>query len=123
MRQDPARIIKTLQNNNGHIRKTARETGVSPGTVINWRRRAATGSQGGRYLSTRPVRQSTAPRYRRTTTLSAADQTPVFDTATAILVSFRFFIFFWLVKPQLFPLALEYAHKHYMRQSSMYLGL
>lgn len=75
MRQDPARIIKTLQRNNGHIRKTARETGVSPGTVINWRRRAATGSQGGRYLSTRPARQSTAPRSHRTMTLPAADQT------------------------------------------------
>ena len=41
MRVEPKLIIKTLKKNNGAIRKTARELSISPGTVINWRRRAS----------------------------------------------------------------------------------
>ena len=75
MRKDPGEIIKTLVANDGQVRKTARELGVSPATVINWRRRAATGSQGTRYLATNLQRRSTAPKTKRQTTLSAAEQT------------------------------------------------
>lgn len=48
MRVEPGLIIKTLKKNNGAVRKTARELGISPGTVINWRRRAV----GSRAMST-----------------------------------------------------------------------
>ena len=37
MRVEPSIIIKTLKANNGAIIKTARNLGISPGTVINWR--------------------------------------------------------------------------------------
>ena len=37
MRVEPSTIIKTLKANNGAIRKTARDLGIGPGTVINWR--------------------------------------------------------------------------------------
>lgn len=74
MRLDPSLIIKTLQTNNGRVRETARELGISPGTVINWRRRATTGSRGLRYLGTTVKRRSTKPKTRRTTSLSAVTQ-------------------------------------------------
>lgn len=41
MRVEPIKIIKTLKANNGAVRKTAKELSISPGTVINWRRRAS----------------------------------------------------------------------------------
>ena len=37
MRVEPGKIIKTLKQNGGAVRKTARDLGISPGTVINWR--------------------------------------------------------------------------------------
>lgn len=43
MRVEPKLIIQTLKKNNGVVRKTARELGISPGTVINWRKRAHDG--------------------------------------------------------------------------------
>jgi transposase-like protein len=39
MRIEPELIIKTLIKNNGQIRTTARELGISPTTVLNWRER------------------------------------------------------------------------------------
>jgi len=74
MRVEPSLIIRTLQANNGQIRRTARQLGISPGTVLNWRRRARTGSRGGRYLATDPKRRSTRPKTRRATSLSAEAQ-------------------------------------------------
>lgn len=74
MRVEPAEIIKTLQANDGIVRKTAREIGISPGTVINWRRRAVSGSSGLRYLATGVKRKSTRPKSQRTTTLAASSQ-------------------------------------------------
>lgn len=41
MRVEPSKIIKTLKVNNGAVRETARDLGISPGTVVNWRRRAS----------------------------------------------------------------------------------
>lgn len=62
MRADPKVVIATLKANDGKIRQTARELGISPGTVRNWKRRANTGRSYSP-LSTRGlVRRSTAPR-------------------------------------------------------------
>ncbi len=74
MRVEPSLIIKTLQTNSGRVRQTAKELAISPTTVTNWRRRAATGSRGGRYLSSNPKRRSTRPKSTRTSSLSAEVQ-------------------------------------------------
>jgi len=74
MRVEPSEIIKKLKANNGMIRKTARELGISPGTVINWQKRAISGSQGLRYLATNVKRKSTRPKTRRETKLKAEIQ-------------------------------------------------
>jgi transposase InsO family protein len=79
MRVNPKDIIFKLKENDEHVRQTARDLGISPGTVINWRRRAATGITRGlsaRYSTKGLVRRSTAPRVitRRGTTLSADQQ-------------------------------------------------
>ena len=39
MRVDPKKIVRRLKKNFGKVRKTARELGISPGTVILWRDR------------------------------------------------------------------------------------
>jgi len=39
MRVDPKKIVRRLKKNSGKARKTARELGISPGTVIFWRDR------------------------------------------------------------------------------------
>lgn len=83
MRVEPSLIIKTLQANGGQIRQTARDLDISPTTVTNWRRRAATGSRGGRYLSTNPKRLSTKPRSVRPTSLSAEAQDQILAVRTA----------------------------------------
>ena len=76
MRVDPKLIIQTLKANNDQVRKTARDLGISPGTVIRWRRLAATGrlSQMYRYSSQGLARQSTKPKTSRITTLTASEQ-------------------------------------------------
>lgn len=40
MRLKPKDIIRKLKANGGKIRKTARDLGISPGTVLNWQKRA-----------------------------------------------------------------------------------
>lgn len=73
MRVNPKEIIKALKNNNGAIRKTARELGISPGTVINWRNKARTGQRYNlKYQSLK--RASTKPKSVRQTTIKAEDQ-------------------------------------------------
>jgi transposase InsO family protein len=42
MRVDPKKIVRRLKKNSGRIRKTARELGISPSTVILWRDRFKT---------------------------------------------------------------------------------
>lgn len=76
MRVDPRLIIQTLKANNDAVRQTARQLGISPGTVLLWRRRAGTGSltRRDRYSTRGLERQSTSPKSRRTTTLTAAQQ-------------------------------------------------
>lgn len=78
MRVDPKEIIKTLQANNGQVRFTARQLGISPGTVINWRRRAGSLNSGWstkRALTTKSLkRRSTKPHSHRLTQLPAETQ-------------------------------------------------
>ncbi len=67
MRVEPKLIIQTLKKNKGAVRKTARELGISPGTVINWRKRARdsrysiSSSSGIKRLHTNISRKSTRP--------------------------------------------------------------
>lgn len=76
MRVKPTDIIKRLKLNEDGVRQTARDLGISPGTVINWRRRASTAATAHiRRYSTRGLeRRSTRPRTVRSTTLSADQQ-------------------------------------------------
>jgi len=75
MRGDPKQIIQTLRANEGKVRLTARQLGISPATVINWRKRARASYYNGRVLSTRGLaRKSTKPHGNRLTTLSAETQ-------------------------------------------------
>jgi transposase-like protein len=79
MRVDPRVIILTLKHHDGRVRQTARELGISPSTVTNWKRRANNGLVGSslRNFSTRGLeRRSTAPKTlaHRGTTLSADEQ-------------------------------------------------
>src|SRR3989338_4919705 len=70
MRLDPKKIIEALKRNSGKVRKTARELGVSPGTVLFWRKRARS-IHSLKYLRTKGLaRRSTRPKRRRETVLS-----------------------------------------------------
>jgi len=59
MRVEPSEIIRMLKRNGGLVRVTAKELGISPGTVINWRKRAKAGYRN--RLNERVQRQSTKP--------------------------------------------------------------
>ena len=76
MRLVPNLIIAALRRNQDQVRLTARELGISPGTVRLWRKRAATGQMRtkSRYSTAGLARRSTVPKSRRRTTLSAQDQ-------------------------------------------------
>ena len=76
MRVNPKDIIFALKANDDQIRQTARDLGISPGTVLYWKRRASTGRLAFRYSTKGLVRRSTAPRTlaSRGTTLSAEEQ-------------------------------------------------
>lgn len=78
MRLDPNEIVKALKANRGSVRATARQLGVSPGTVINWRQRAK--SPWGRLRHTGLKRASTRPKTVRATRITAVDQ----DRITAL---------------------------------------
>jgi transposase InsO family protein len=80
MRVKPKTIILKLRQNNGAVRKTARELGISPGSVINWRRRARSKSRSGlARLNTNVKRYSTKPRSVRTTTLNRELQREIIE--------------------------------------------
>lgn len=76
MRVNPQDIIFRLKANDDQIRRTARELGISPGTVLNWKRRATTGrlAYAYRYSTKGLVRRSTRPKTVRATSLSAMQQ-------------------------------------------------
>ena len=74
MRREPKVIIEALKRNNGAVRQTARELGISPGTVMFWRTRARSLSNL-KYLRTKGLaRKSTRPKHFRSTALSGADK-------------------------------------------------
>ena len=62
MRLKPKEIIKLLNLNGGKVRQTARELGISPGTVINWRKRARSIYSSLRLNPENLSRKSTAPK-------------------------------------------------------------
>ena len=76
MRVKPKDIIFTLRKNDDAIRATARELGISPSTVLYWKRRAATGllAHARRYSTKGLDRHSTRPKTVRTTSLTADQQ-------------------------------------------------
>lgn len=74
MRLDPKRIVEALKKNGGKVRETARELGVSPSTVLFWRKRSRSLSDL-TYLRTKGLaRRSTVPKRRRETVLSPDDR-------------------------------------------------
>jgi transposase-like protein len=74
MRRDPKKIIEALKRNGGKVRKTARELGLSPSTVMFWRSRARSLNDL-RYLRTKGLaRRSTAPKKPRKGVLSPDDR-------------------------------------------------
>lgn len=86
MRVEPKLIIQTLKKNNGAVRKTARELGISPGTVINWRRRAHDGryniksNSGIKRLRENIKRKSTRPHNTKTgTTIDVMTKHAIID--------------------------------------------
>jgi transposase InsO family protein len=74
MRVDPNELITMLLSNNGMIRKTARDMGVSPSTVINWRKRATSIYSRFRVRTNGLARKSTTPKNKRITNLDALIQ-------------------------------------------------
>lgn len=74
MRLNPREIVSRYKHNGGRVRQTARELGISPGTIINWRERAKSMYVRGYLRVTGLARQSTRPRTVRQTTLPAQVQ-------------------------------------------------
>lgn len=72
MRRDPKEIIRTLKKNGGAIRKTGRDLGVSPGTVIFWRTRSR--SLYGNLSTKMLFRKSTASKKPRKGILSSDEK-------------------------------------------------
>lgn len=62
MRIHPAKIVRVLRQKKGSVRETARVLGISPGTVINWRKKAE-GYEGHRlkYLARASTRPKNVP--------------------------------------------------------------
>jgi transposase-like protein len=73
MRLPPKLIIETLRKNCGAIRKTARELGISPATVLNWKRKARSVISPN-YYRIHTKRNSTKPKKVRKTTLTLPEQ-------------------------------------------------
>lgn len=76
MRVDPNELMKLLLKNGGRVRQTAREAGVSPSTVIFWRKRAKS-IYTGKLCISGLKRRSTKPKATRSTTLTAKEQTEI----------------------------------------------
>lgn len=74
MRLNPKEIITKYKQNHGRVRKTARDLGISPGTVINWRERAKSLYVRGYLRVTGLARKSTRPKTVRQTMLPAQEQ-------------------------------------------------
>lgn len=74
MRLEPREIVRKLIKNNSKIRKTARELGISPGTVIFWKKRAKSIYSRFHLSSAGLERKSTAPHRKRQSVLSGEER-------------------------------------------------
>lgn len=74
MRIDPKLIIEKLIENGYKVRKTARDLNISPGTVVNWHKKAKSEFSRFRLKRNGLKRRSTKPRNTRSTIISAEDQ-------------------------------------------------
>lgn len=77
MRIKPKEIVKKLKTNGLKIRKTARDLGISPGTVINWAIRARSIHNRLALRTTNLERKSTRPKTVRSTAMKARQQDDV----------------------------------------------
>lgn len=73
MRLDPKTIVRRLKKNNGRVRQTARDLGISPQTVSNWAKRARTGVRQDMHMFG-VFRRSTKPKRARRVRISPHDQ-------------------------------------------------
>lgn len=74
MRLNPREIVSKFKRSHGRVRQTARELGISPGTIINWRERAKSMYVHGYLRVTGLTRKSTRPKTVRRTMLPATTQ-------------------------------------------------
>lgn len=74
MKIDPENIIEELIASKFKVRETARKLGISPGTIINWQRKASSIYSRQRLKKRGLKRQSTRPKNYRITSLEAIDQ-------------------------------------------------
>lgn len=74
MRLNPRDIVSRYKQNHSRVRQTARELGIGPGTVINWRERAKSMYVRGYLRVTGLTRISTRPKTIRRTMLPASTQ-------------------------------------------------
>ncbi len=81
-RVDPNKILAMYKATGGKVRATARELGISPSTVVFWKKRARLGYRG-RYRTTGLTRRSTRPKTVRQTSLSAAQQDDIINLRKA----------------------------------------
>lgn len=70
MRVEPKEIIMKLIENQGRVRQTARDLGISPGTVLNWQKKAKSIYSGFRLVYKGLERTSTKPKHGRLTIFS-----------------------------------------------------
>jgi IS30 family transposase len=74
MRKNPREIILTLKKNSGRVRETARQLGVSPGTVVFWKKRSRSIYSKLQLSSKNLKRKSTRPKNIRETSICAQHQ-------------------------------------------------
>lgn len=74
MRREPKDIINALNKNGGQVRRTAREIGVSPSTVLFWMKRARSIHALKSFSSKRLFRKSTAPKKKREGIIKSQDK-------------------------------------------------
>ncbi|PIU86988.1 hypothetical protein COS66_03370 [Candidatus Berkelbacteria bacterium CG06_land_8_20_14_3_00_43_10] len=80
MRKEPKEIIMRLVENQGKIRQTARDLGISPGTVINWQKKSKSIYSSFKLTYKGLKRQSTKPNHTRLIAFSAHIQDDISAT-------------------------------------------
>jgi len=80
MRKEPKEIIMRLIENQGRIRQTARDLGISPGTVLSWQRKAKSIYSDFKLTYKSLKRRSTKPKSVRKTIFNATTQDSISTT-------------------------------------------